>query len=251
MEGFDLLHTTEWKPLAAFGFTNPFFSINAHIVTDTWILLSILFVCLILIRFFVLKKNSMLRFLILSFINAFIDLCQQTLGFFSFDHFCFITAIFTFILFANCLMLIPFLEEPTKNINTTLSLGIIAFLYIQGSAIKAHGFKEYIREYFTPIFVMFPLHVVGKLATIISMSFRLFGNIFGGATIASIFFSAIKGSLILELLGILSGLNILITLFFGLFEGFLQAFVFTMLTLTYLSIALQLEEEHEPAKEHA
>ncbi|HZW60695.1 MAG TPA: F0F1 ATP synthase subunit A, partial [Candidatus Babeliales bacterium] len=135
MEGFDLLHATEWKPLAAFGFINPFFSIDAHIVTNTWILLGILFVCLILIRFFVLKKHSMLRFLILSFINSFIDLCQQTLGFFSFEHFCFITAIFTFILFANCLMLIPFLEEPTKNINTTLSLGIIAFFYIQTAAI--------------------------------------------------------------------------------------------------------------------
>jgi F-type H+-transporting ATPase subunit a len=82
------------------------------------------------------------------------------------------------------------------------------------------------------------------------MSFRLFGNIFGGATISNIYFGAIKGSFVLETLGLFSGINIIITLFFGLFEGFLQAFVFTMLSLTYLSIAMahaEPDDTKEPA----
>ena len=89
---------------------------------------------------------------------------------------------------------------------------------------------------------MFPLHVIGKLATIVSISFRLFGNIFGGAIIAHIYLSSIEGSLLWELLGILTGTNLIITIFFGLFEGFLQAFVFSMLSLTYLSIAINHDE---------
>ena len=55
---------------------------------------------------------------------------------------------------------------------------------------------------------------------------------------------AIKGNIILEMLGLLTGINLLITIFFGIFEGFLQAFVFSMLALTYLSIALQGEGGH-------
>ena len=86
---------------------------------------------------------------------------------------------------------------------------------------------------------MLPLNIVGKLSSIISISFRLFGNIFGGAIITKLYFTAIRGSIILELLGILSGTNFLIIAFFTLFEGLLQAFVFAMLTLTYISLGTQ------------
>jgi F-type H+-transporting ATPase subunit a len=91
---------------------------------------------------------------------------------------------------------------------------------------------------------MFPLNVIGKLASIISISFRLFGNIFGGAIISRIYFGVIEGSLIGEMIGLFSGINFLIMLFFGLFEGALQAFVFSMLTLTYLSMSIQGEGGH-------
>jgi F-type H+-transporting ATPase subunit a len=91
---------------------------------------------------------------------------------------------------------------------------------------------------------MLPLNVIGKLATVVSISFRLFGNIFGGSIISSIYFNAIQGRFLLELIGLISGINLIMVLFFGIFEGFLQAFVFSMLSLTYLSIALQGEGGH-------
>ena len=139
------------------------------------------------------------------------------------------------------------MDEPTKDLNTTLALGIISFLYIQIYTVKAHGFKEYLKEYLTPFFLMLPLNIIGKLATIVSISFRLFGNIFGGSIISHIYLHAIQGSLLLETLGLTLGINLAILIFFGLFEGFLQAFVFAMLSLTYLSIALQ-GEAHEDSK---
>ena len=131
------------------------------------------------------------------------------------------------------------LDEPTRDLNTTLALGIISFIYIQSVTIKTRGIGSYVKDFFQPFFVMLPLNVVGKLSSIISISFRLFGNIFGGAIITKLYFSTIRGSIILELLGILSGANFLIVAFFTLFEGLLQAFVFAMLTLTYLSIGTQ------------
>ncbi len=231
-----------WQPFASYGFTHPFWAIETVILRDTWIVLGILAIIAFFVPIILEKKRSVARYVLISFIQNFITLTEQSLGGFVIHHFNFITSIFCFIFCCNMAALIPWMEEPTKDLNTTLALGIIAFIYTQIYAIKAHGIVEYFKEYCEPFFLMFPLHVVGKLATVVSISFRLFGNIFGGATISTIYFNALSGSFLYEILGLLSGVNMVMFLFFGLFEGFLQAFVFTMLTITYLAIAVQ----HEP-----
>ena len=151
-----------------------------------------------------------------------------------------------FIVLSNSLSIIPGAEEPTKDINTTLALGLISFLYVQLYAIASNGLWSYIKEFFSPFFLMLPLNVIGKLATIVSMSFRLFGNIFGGSTISAIYFNLIYGAPLYEAIGAFSGINLIIILFFGLFEGVIQAFVFAMLSLTYLAAALGGELTEEP-----
>ncbi|HSW73637.1 MAG TPA: FoF1 ATP synthase subunit a [Candidatus Limnocylindria bacterium] len=252
MEGLHLFSAEQWTPLAYFGLTDPIFALDRTILIHTWIMMLMIAALVGIIRFFVSRHHAVIYFLATSFAHYFVDTTVQTLGTFSFAHFSFVTSIFIFLSFANTLAIIPYLEEPSTNLNTTLALGIIAFLYIQAYAIKHHGWWAYIKDYFSPFFLMFPLHVMGKLATIISMSFRLFGNIFGGSTITHIYMGLIKSSVLIEVVGLL-GPNLGITLFFGIFEGLLQAFVFAMLTMTYLSIAIQ-EEEHEPqaiAKEAA
>jgi F-type H+-transporting ATPase subunit a len=138
------------------------------------------------------------------------------------------------------------MEEPTKDISTTLALGIISFIYVQTYTIKTQGFREYIKEFLVPFFLMAPLHIIGKLATIVSISFRLFGNIFGGSIISKLYLNLLQKSIFLELAGIVTGLNLLVISFFGIFEAFLQAFVFTMLTLTYLALGSQHDEEEKP-----
>lgn len=240
MKGIEL--DGELWSLSFLGLHHPFFTVTPETIIHTWIIMLILLVLVLPMRW-ILKHTVAPRFLALSFYESFADLCTQTLGTYSFNHITFVTTIFVFILLCNCLAVIPWLEEPTKDLNTTLALGIITFVYTQYYAIKAHGTVAYIKEYFSPFFLMFPLHVLGKLATVVSMSFRLFGNIFGGYIISNIWHNAIQGSLVKELFGLLSGTNITIMFFFGLFEGGLQAFVFCMLTLTYLSIAIHTEQE--------
>ncbi|MEX0849316.1 MAG: FoF1 ATP synthase subunit a [Candidatus Dependentiae bacterium] len=248
MEGFDLFDTHYWQPLAQFGYTNAFFNISRTTVINTWIVLAIIFVTGICIRSIIKRDpDDILRYVVMSFIVTFKDMVDQTLGFFSLKHFAFVASLFIYIVLCNCISIIPGTEEPTRDLNTTLALGIISFLYVQIYAIKAHGLLTYIKEFFAPFFLMLPLNVIGKLATIISMSFRLFGNIFGGSTIAAIYFRIIYGAPWLEALGSFTGINLLIILFFGIFEGVIQAFVFAMLTLTYLSTAITHEfpEEQE------
>jgi F-type H+-transporting ATPase subunit a len=194
---------------------------------------------------FTLKNypNGVAAYCVRSIFRTFLNLTNQTLGFFSFNHFAFVTTIFIFIFACNVInVFIPWVEEPTSDLNTTLALGITAFIYIQCAGIRAHGWRGYIKEYITPFF-MLPLHITGKLATIISISFRLFGNIFGGTIITQIYNSLKMGSVVFEL-GLLP-FNLVVACIFGLFEGFIQAFVFFMLTITYLAVGIQSDEPEE------
>ncbi len=133
---------------------------------------------------------------------------------------------------------IPAFEEPTMNLNVPLGMAVLFVLLIgHGSEIRYHGVGGYIKSYFSPPgvigIVMFPLNVVGKIAELVSISFRLFGNIFGGVVIITVVSSLLYYMLVpVGLYG-----------FFGIFVGTVQAFVFTMLALTYISMGAAEEEE--------
>jgi F-type H+-transporting ATPase subunit a len=105
----------------------------------------------------------------------------------------------------------------------------MGFVLAHHAAIKSKGFKSYIKEYFQPIFFMMPLNVIGELAKIISISFRLFGNIMGGSIII----------LVVSYLCYNIILPPFLNAFFGLFVGTIQAFVFTMLTVVYISVQVK------------
>ena len=140
-----------------------------------------------------------------------------------------ITALFMFLLLSNWIGMVPYLEEPTKDLNTPLSLGLMGFVIAHYAGIKSKGFKTYAKAYFEPIFFMMPLNLIGELAKIVSISFRLFGNIMGGSIIILVV-SYLTYSVILP-----PFLNV----FFGLFVGGIQAFVFTMLTVVYISVQVK------------
>lgn len=271
MTGIDIETSHQWSLASWFGSEHPFFIINAATITSTWALLVLITIIACVLRI-LLRYEGQPRFIVLYLLNSFITLTKQSLGEFNFNHCVFACALFIFIALSNMLSIIPGLEEPTNDINTTLALGIISFLYTQGTAIAHSGLIAYIRSYFKPVFILLPLNIVGKLASIISLAFRLFGNIAGGAIIVGMYLSQIvyrsvytelifigalgvcasiilniykRRSLSSTLHGALFALvlssNMFMTLFFGVFEGLLQAFVFTMLSLTYLATAIQGE----------
>lgn len=228
-----------WKPLDYFGISsNNFFYLNYHTLISTWLVLFLLFIFGLIVKNSITKKNRIYYFAY-KYVALFEDTVTQALGAYKPMHIVFIASLFTFLLLANCLSILPFTEEPTTDINTTLALGVTAFIYIQIMAIKKHGIKEFIKGYLEPFFLFFPLNIIGSLATIISLSFRLFGNILGGSVISGLWKYFIGGSVVTELIGVFTGANILITSYFGIFDGVLQAFVFSLLSLTYLSMEIQ------------
>jgi F-type H+-transporting ATPase subunit a len=190
-------------------------------------------------------------------------------------------SIFLFTLFCCLTGLVPFLDESTNDLNTTLALGLTSFIYIQIQKIKSNGFIKYLKEFADPIALLLPLNIIGELAKIASMSFRLFGNILGGGIIFSMVISFIDSQA--KLLFIFFGLTILglilfsklvpawlknklieksfnylviaaffvtwLQLFFGIFEGVIQSFVLTMLTITYLSMSTSSSKEQRTLEE--
>lgn len=239
MDGLEIFKIHYWKPLSYFGFDHPLFWIHKHTIIFTWAALAILLIACIYARLTLHKKKSIGNWLVSTSVQSIMEMTEQSIGFFSFNHCAFVATLFMFILLCNLLGVFPWLAEPTSDLNTTLALGLTSFLYTQWNAIKAHGFWGYFKEYFAPFFLMLPINIIGKFASVISISFRLFGNIFGGAMIMSIYQSFIQKSILYEIIGIAP--NIVLVLFFGVCESFLQAFVFSMLALAYLGIGIQGE----------
>ena len=163
-------------------------------------------------------------------VSALYDLTEDALGVEKAPRYApLICALFMFLLLSNWIGILPHLEEPTKDLNTPLSLGLMGFFIAHYAGIKTKGIKAYVLEYCEPIFFMAPLNIIGELAKIVSISFRLFGNIMGGAIIILVV-SHLTYSILLPPF---------MNAFFGLFVGAIQAFVFTMLTLVYISIQVK------------
>ncbi len=212
----------------------PFFghviTINLEVIVMTWIV----FAVLIVLGLFASRKRSILPRPIQIFgeliVSMLYGLTEDALGKeLAKKYGPLICALFMFLLLSNWLGIIPLLEEPTKDLNTTLGLGLMGFIIAHYAGIKSKGFKDYIKEYFQPIFFMMPLNLIGELAKIVSISFRLFGNIMGGSIIILVV-SHLTYSVILPPF---------LYAFFALFVGTIQAFVFTMLTVVYISVQVK------------
>ena len=105
-----------------------------------------------------------------------------------------ITALFMFLLLCNWIGMFPHMHEPTKDLNTPLSLGVMGFFIAHYAGIKSKGIKAYLKEYCEPIFLMAPLNIIGELSKIVYHSGgQLPGFQPGSAALADRVLRAIRG----------------------------------------------------------
>lgn len=131
------------------------------------------------------------------------------------------------------------LRPPTADVNTTMSMAVVTFVMIHFFGIKHNGF-DYIKGFGEPFIALLPLNIMGELATPISLGFRLFGNIVGGLIIMNLLYGALA-NLTPGFIGVpilQAGLPVVLHLYFDLFAGLLQSFIFAMLTMVFISIAV-------------
>lgn len=148
-----------------------------------------------------------------------------------------VAAVGLFILVSNVIGIIPGFESPTSNINITLPLALMVFFYYNYEGIRKHGVVHYFAHFMGPVKalapLMFPIEIVSHLSRIISLSFRLFGNIKGDDLFLWV---------LLMLVPFIAPLPAYLLLSFS---ALLQTFVFMILIYVYLAGAVAIDEEHE------
>lgn len=164
------------------------------------------------------------------FVEAIDNLTAQTMGRANIGFAPYIATLALFIAFANLLGLVG-LKPPTSDYNVTLTLALITVVLIHFNSIRFNGAKSYIKGYFEPLPFLFPINVLGELATPISMSFRLLGNILTGVILMTLVYGVFNG--ILALLAPL--VTPVLHAYFDVFSGLLQTFIFIMLTMVFVS----------------
>lgn len=130
---------------------------------------------------------------------------------------------------------VPYLRAPNADLNMTLAMALLAVGIVQIAGIAAHGVGGYVKELTTPIFLA-PIHIMGEISRVISLSFRLFGNIFGGEVLVTVMY-ALLGSVFI-------GFATFIFLGVELLFGLIQALIFSILTLVFISTAVAGHGDH-------
>jgi F-type H+-transporting ATPase subunit a len=206
---------------------------NAHVLHSWFIMIILIVGSLVLlkgIRLIPTKGQNALEMIIQGLENFMIEITgPEGKAFFPY-----IATVFLYILLSNLIGLIPGFFSPTANINTTLSLALCTFVLTHAIGIKYHGVK-YVKHFFGPLPALAPFMIIiegiGHIARVMSLSIRLFGNIFGKETLLGILFG-------------LAGLYLapLPILFLGILVSLIQALVFMLLSIVYFAGAM--EEAH-------
>lgn len=209
----------------------------------TWIAMAVLIALAIAART-ALKKFETIPRGVQNFIELIVDsinnLTTDTMGEENAGFAPFVGTMLIFIFFLNIIGLFG-LKPPTSDVNTTLGFGVVTFLVIQVAGIRRKGVIGHFKGYFEPMPILFPVNVIGDLASPISLGFRLFGNVIGGVIIGFLLYGAL-GALSAKIGISIPIFQAIIPVFahayFDLFSGFLQSFIFTMLTMIFISNAL-------------
>ncbi len=213
-----------------------------------------LFVVLFLSIFFFLVTRNLKRIpegngqtLLEVFVGGIMDFFGGILGEGGRKYLPFVGSFFIFILSLNYIGLIPGFQAPTADLNTTLALGVTAVIGVQIIAIKENGFGGYIKHLVgNPTwlgFLMFPIEIVAQLSRAGSLAIRLFGNIFGEKSVVI----QLTGLGIIPIGAYFLPVPVQVPMvFFAMFGGLLQAFVFTLLTTIYIVLFI---EHHDDAHE--
>lgn len=142
-----------------------------------------------------------------------------------------------FILTGNLMGLIPIFKSPTSNINVTFACAITVFIYYHVEGIRRQGIVNYLKHFAGPVWwlaiIFIPIEVIGHFARPLSLSLRLFGNIFGEDTIIAILFGLVPFLVPLPMMCL------------AVFTSLIQMLVFVMLSSVYIAGAIAHEESHE------
>ena len=210
----------------AFHPANPGAPINNSVAMEV-LVVSILILLFLLIRSRLnVEKPGGVQHLAEMFHEFITDQSEQIIGHHSEKFTPFLLSLFVFILVANLIGLIPGFESPTASPAVPLGCAVVAFIYYNLHGIKAQGPVNFIKHFMGPVWwlawLLFPIEIISTFARVMSLTIRLYANIFAGDMVTAAFFTLIPIGIPVIFLGL------------HVFVSFLQAYIFTLLTTIYL-----------------
>ena len=219
-----------------------------NLITQTTITLFAVTIILIIISALVTrnlkKRPGRLQVVAEKLINMLYGLVEDTMGKHNMKFAPYIGTIFLSSICCTLIGMTQIFRSATADLSVTLAWALVTTGMVWYNNIKNFGFKAWLKGFTEPIVVMTPMNIVSEIATPISMAFRHFGNIAGGSVLTALIYSALSlvSSLVFGWLpGLLSeipfftaGIPALLSVYFDLFSGFVQALVFSLLTMVYV-----------------
>lgn len=209
------------------------FGITTTII-NTWLVMLTLIVVALIIRAklknFKEIPDSKFQNIVELLVDTFDNFTASTMGETNRRFAGFYGPMFLFILLSNLTGLVG-LRPPTADVATTFALSMTTFVMVQayGICYKKGG---YVKGFFEPMPLLFPLNVIGELANPVSLGFRLFGNILGGTIIMGLYYAMLNPILTVAFPAVFH-------LYFDVFAGALQTLIFVMLSMTFVSSAME------------
>jgi F-type H+-transporting ATPase subunit a len=228
--------------LGALGFhvTDPAKPIPDYLVMCAVVVLALTALALAVRSRLSVEHPGKLQIVVEDVVSAVLDMMKTNIGPKGPQFFPVVASIGLFIFTANMIGKIPGLMSPTASINVTLGCAITVWVYYHFHGIKAQGLGKYLAHFAAPpgvpLFIapiMLPIELISHFSRVLSLSLRLFGNIFGEEMVVAILASLIP---------FIAPLPMMVL---GVITGTLQAFIFMLLTMIYLAGAVHTEHDHE------
>lgn len=214
--------------------------IPPYLVMTMLIVAVVTVVCLVMRTRLSVENPSRFQIVLEDLVTAVVGLLEEWIGPEGRRYLPLIATLGLFILLGNYAGLIPGLMAPTSNINVTVGLAITTWVYYHFQGLKKQGVVNYLKHFAVPpgapvwmAPLMLVIEVISHTSRLLSLSLRLFGNIFGEEMVV-----VIIGSLVPFIFP-------LPFMFLGLITGGLQAFIFVLLSIIYLQAAVAVEHEHD------
>ena len=220
-----------------------------NLITQTTITLVAVTLFLIIISFFITKKLNKkrpggLQIVVEKLINMLYGLVSDTMGKHNLKFAPYIGTLFLSSIFGTLLGMTQIFRSATADISVTLAWALVTTGLVWYHNIKNFGFGTWLKGFTEPIVVMTPMNVISEIATPLSMAFRHFGNVAGGSMLTGLIYTALAGlsqlifgwlpGLLGEIPFFTAGIPALLSIYFDLFSGFVQALVFSLLTMVYV-----------------
>ena len=236
-----------------------------NVVTQTTISLLVVTVILVLLAYIATrnlkKRPGKLQTVFEKLIDMLYGLVRDTMGEHNLKFAPYIGTLFLSSIFCTLIGMTQIIPSATKDLSVTLAWALVTTGMVWYNNIKNFGFGSWLKGFTEPIVVMTPMNVVSEIAQPISLAFRHFGNVAGGSVLTALIYAALGGltqvvfgwlpDQILEVFPTIFqiGIPAVLSIYFDLFSGFVQALVFSLLTMVYIGGACPPPEEIAAARE--